>query len=64
MQITPVKSSNVQHVAYDEQSGQMHVTFKSGATYAYDVPREIHDALIKHPSPGSFIRDFKGVKVS
>jgi hypothetical protein len=64
MQTTSVKSSNIRHVGYDEQTGQMHVTFHSGATYAYDVPKDVHDELIKHESPGAFIRGYKGTKVS
>lgn len=29
-EMKPVKSSNVEAISYDDEAGEMHVTFKSG----------------------------------
>lgn len=50
------KSSNVAHVGYDEATGTLHVVYKTGGHYAYaGVPKELHDAMWKAESVGSFI---------
>lgn len=62
--LTPVDSSNVAAVGYDEAARELHVQFRSGQTYRYfDVPPDVHAALW-HPdtSIGSHIsRNVRGV---
>jgi hypothetical protein len=56
-------SSNVQAAGYNDETGELHVTFRSGATYAYPVDRRVYEELLNHSSPGSFIRGHKGTRV-
>ena len=45
-----VKSSNIESVAYDPATRELHVRFKNGGTYSYeDVPAEKHAALMAAP---------------
>lgn len=57
--MTPVTSSNLAAVGYDQTSGELHVTFKpSGLTYAYTgVTPEAYAQLMAAPSKGSHFRD-------
>lgn len=53
MELTPVKSSNIEAVGYDAGAREMHVRFRGGATYRYrDVAPELHQALIGAESVG------------
>ena len=53
MNMTPVESSNIASVGYDEQTKVLHIQFKSGATHAYsDVSPEKHKALMAAESKG------------
>ncbi len=52
--LTPVTSSNIDAVGYDEDSSTLHVRFHSGHTYSYsNVDPEEHRALIEAPSIGA-----------
>lgn len=43
---TPVKSSNVAGVAYDDNSRELQVSFKNGSTYQYDdVPPSVGNSF-------------------
>ncbi len=54
MQHTPVTSSSIDSVGYDEATRTMHVQFASGATYEYPgIDPEDHRALIEAKSIGS-----------
>lgn len=54
MQMTPVKSSNVESVGHDGNT--LAITFKGGKTYYYpNVPTSVHQSLLKAKSIGSFI---------
>ena len=56
MELTPVKSSNVEAVGYDHKARELHVRFKGGGTYVYaGVAPEEHAALMAAPSIGSHI---------
>jgi hypothetical protein len=49
-------SSNLVKARYDEAAGELRVTFKGNATYAYrEVTRETWDAFTTAPSAGSFL---------
>lgn len=56
MEHTPVTSSNLASVGYDEPSKTLEVTFKNGSTYAYSgVPKSEHDALMAASSHGKYL---------
>jgi hypothetical protein len=55
-------SSNIASADYDDETGEMTVTFKSGQTYSYRAPKTVFDALVSSPSPGSFFhRNIKNI---
>ena len=59
MKHTPVVSSNLASVGYDESSQTLEVTFKNGATYAYSrVPASEHDALMRADSHGKYLNAY------
>jgi hypothetical protein len=54
MQHTPVSSSSIHSVGYDEATRTMHVEFASGQIYEYSgIEPEEHRALVEAPSVGS-----------
>lgn len=63
-----VSSSTISHVAYNDETNELRVTFKHGGTYLYKgVNPETHKALIEAPSVGkhflAHIRpQYEGVK--
>jgi uncharacterized protein len=53
MQRTPVQSSNVQSIGYE--NGVLEIQFHNGGIYQYfDVPAQIHQALMAASSKGKF----------
>ncbi|GAA2135533.1 KTSC domain-containing protein [Kitasatospora kazusensis] len=59
---TPVESSCLRSVGYDEAARELEVEFTSGAVYRYfDVPVSVRDGLMGAPSHGRyFCRDIRG----
>lgn len=54
MDLTPVTSSSIDAVGYDEDSRTLHVRFQSGHTYSYsNVDPEEHRALVAAKSVGA-----------
>lgn len=54
--MTPVRSSNVEAVGHDDETGRLHVKFKSGGHYSYAGWTEAkHNALLNAPSLGSHL---------
>jgi hypothetical protein len=52
---TPVTSSNLQSVGYDEESRTLTIEFRNGTVYEYaDVPSEVHDELMNAESHGRY----------
>ena len=48
-------STCLSRIVYDPKSGLMRLTFrKSGAQYAYQVPRDVAEGLINAPSKGRY----------
>lgn len=47
-----VSSANILSVGYDEKSQTLHVDFHSGSYEFEDVPREVHQDLMRAPSKG------------
>lgn len=56
MERTPVISSNVASVGYDDATQTLEVEFHGGAVYQYfDVPRTVFDGLMAADSKGGFM---------
>lgn len=56
MEWTPVSSSHVAAVGYDDSTNTLGVRFLTGAEYHYPgVPRSIYEGLLSAPSVGSFL---------
>jgi hypothetical protein len=57
--MTGVDSSMMTDVAYDEDSGELDITFTSGKTYRYlNVPPDIHAGLLEAESKGQYFNDY------
>lgn len=55
MQRTPVKSSNLKEVGYDEKSQMLEILFNDKAVHQYlKVPKMIHDGLMGSQSKGKY----------
>lgn len=58
MDRTPVASSNIASVGYEDSSQTLEIEFQSGAIYQYfDVPRVAFDGLIAAGSKGGFFHE-------
>jgi hypothetical protein len=54
---TPVESSNIISVGYDEMTSSMYVNYPSG-TYKYDgVEKSVYESLLTSPSKGRFMNE-------
>lgn len=60
MQMTPVVSSNVDSIGYENET--LYVRFKNGSLYLYEnVPSYQYDALMSASSKGSYLaQNIKG----
>lgn len=55
---TPVASSSVRSVGYDEAENSLEIEFQSGGIYRYaDVPRDTYEGLLSAASHGSYFHD-------
>lgn len=59
---TPVNSSNIAEVGYDESSATMEVLFRGGRLYQYfDVPSRVYQELVQADSCGRYLnQEIKG----
>ncbi len=56
MERTPVESSSVASVGYDEASHELEIEFRSGRTYRYLlVPPAAYRLLVQAPSIGEYV---------
>lgn len=56
MNRTPVSSSHLVSVGYDEQFQTLEIEFKDGSVYQYfDVPDNVYEDLMQAPSQGKFL---------
>jgi len=54
----PVKSTNIEAIAYHPEANVLHVKFKDGAHYSYaGVPRATYHLFLKSDSKGSFFHE-------
>jgi lysyl-tRNA synthetase class 2 len=59
MQSTPVESSALTLVAYDEARQLLRLEFRNRAVYHYfGVPTAVHEALLEAPSKGGYFHRF------
>ena len=59
MERTPVQSSSVSSVGYDQDSSTLEIEFLNGSIYQYfGVPESIFDGLMNAPSKGKFLDQF------
>jgi hypothetical protein len=50
-----VRSSAIGHVEFDDESGELVVTFKNGSSYTYpNETIETYEGLVNSPSPGLY----------
>ena len=58
---TPVQSSNIISVGYDETASSLYVNYPSG-TYKYDgIEKSVYESLLTSPSKGGFMnKNIKG----
>ncbi|NIW52132.1 MAG: KTSC domain-containing protein [Candidatus Korarchaeota archaeon] len=55
MERTPVHSSNIRAIGYDEKEEVLEIEFNKGGVYQYTgVPKEIHKMLMDAGSKGKF----------
>lgn len=60
---TPVSSSNVASVGYDQPTSTLVVEFKNGNVYQYfDVPEQVYEGLLQANSVGAYLN--QAVKLS
>jgi hypothetical protein len=53
-----IQSSVMTFVKYDDDSGELDITFTSGKTYRYlKVPAEVYDGLLDAESKGEFFNE-------
>lgn len=62
MERTPVDSSNISSIGFDEDSQTLEIEFHSGAVYQYfDVPFHIYEGIMNAASKGQyFAQNIKG----
>lgn len=58
----PLQSSDIASVGYDEVTGTLEIEFRATGVYRYfSVPQDVHDSLMRTPSPGKFfLQHIKG----
>jgi len=55
MKRTPVTSSSIASVGYDDAAQVMEIEFKTGRVYQFPmIPRDKYDALMAAPSVGKY----------
>jgi len=56
MERTPLASSSVASVGYDDATRVLEIEFKSGRIYQFEeVPRGVFDWLLRTPNKGSYV---------
>lgn len=56
VEMRPVDSSAIASIGFEQDSGELHVLFHSGRTYAYeDVPESTFQEFLAADSKGSYL---------
>jgi hypothetical protein len=54
--MTPVESTSIELVGYDEEAQELYIQFRRGRLYVYyDVPPSAYAALLEAPSKGRYL---------
>ena len=54
-EMTPVESSLIAAVGFDDEKAELYVEFKKGGLYSYqDVPKAVYTAMLNAKSVGKF----------
>ena len=55
---TPVASTSIRSVGYDDEADVLEIEFQSGGVYRYEeVPRGVYDDLLRAESHGRYFHD-------
>lgn len=54
---TPVESSNIISVGYDETTSSLYVNYPSGIYKYDDVEKSVYESLLTSPSKGRFMNE-------
>lgn len=62
-EMTPVSSSNIESIGYDERNQELYIKFLNQTIYVYKgVPQHEYQNLLEAPSQGSYLnRNFKNI---
>ena len=56
---TPVRSSNIASIGYDESTSTLEVEFRTGAVYQYyEVPKRVYVGLMNASSHGAYFAQY------
>jgi hypothetical protein len=56
--MTPLKSSAIANIDYDDVQNTLSVTFQQGTVYTYNnVPKEVAQSLMRAESSGKYFHD-------
>lgn len=55
MERTPVDSSNINSIGYDENSSILEIEFKNSLYQYFDVPAYVYDELMSSDSKGKYL---------
>ena len=59
MNRTPIKSSNINSIGYEEKEKILEIEFHSGGVYQYlNVEKGVYTQLMNAPSKGTFFHNF------
>lgn len=59
MTMTPVNSSCVNSIGYDEATQDLRVEFKNGEVYSYpNTSKVLYEKLMASPSKGKFLNEY------
>lgn len=59
MTMTPVNSSCVNSIGYDEATQELRVEFREGEVYSYpNTSKMLYEELMKSPSKGQFLNKY------
>jgi hypothetical protein len=63
MERTPVQSSNIASIGYDENSSTLEIEFLNNTIYQYfDVPQHIYQSIMQANSHGQYLaQNIKGI---
>ena len=55
MKMTPIRSTNIKAIGYDDIERELVIEFPNGTYVYHDVPREVHAGLVVSESKGGYL---------